>query len=48
MRKILLIDDNEDFLRILSSVLSNQLQTYEACSVDEALEILGGMSVDLI
>lgn len=48
MRKILLVDDNKDFLKILYSALINQFETCEACNVDEALEILTDISVDLI
>lgn len=48
MRKILPVDDNKDFLKILYSALINQFQIYEACSVDEALKILADMSVDLV
>lgn len=34
MKKILIVDDNMDFLRILSSALQKRFQTYESVTVD--------------
>jgi DNA-binding NtrC family response regulator len=48
LKKILVVDDNSDFLSKLSEVLSKQFQIYEAGGVNEALKLLEAVSVDLI
>ena len=48
MKKILIVEDDVTFLRILSHVLGNQFEIYTACSVNEALKLLENTSVDLI
>lgn len=48
MKRILIVDDNIDFLHILSNSLNQQFEIYEATGVDEALNLLKEISVDLI
>lgn len=48
MKKILIVDDNMDFLRILSSALQRRFQTYESMGVADALKILESVTVDAI
>ena len=48
MKKILIVDDNMDFLRILSSALQKRFQTYESMGVADALKILESVTVDAI
>lgn len=48
MKKILIVDDDIDFLHLLSLVLEEQFQTYEAAGVSEALKILDAVAVDAI
>ena len=48
MKKILIVEDDVTFLGLLSHVLRNQFEIYEACGVNEALKLLENISVDLI
>lgn len=48
MKRILVVDDNVEFLRLLSSVLQKQFQTYEAMGVADALKVLETVTVDAI
>ena len=48
MKKILIVDDNMDFLRILSSALQKRFQTYESMGVADALKILESVTVDAV
>lgn len=48
MKRILVVDDNVEFLRLLSSVLQKQFQTYEATGVADALKVLETVTVDAI
>lgn len=48
MKKILLIDDAHDFLRILDAALSKYFETYTATGVTEALKVLEKNEIDLI
>jgi DNA-binding NtrC family response regulator len=48
MKKLLLVDDNMDFLRLLSSKLKEDFQVYEASGVSEAMNILEIAQVDAI
>lgn len=46
MKRILLVDDNLDFLHLLSSILKKQLHIYEAEGVQEAINLLESVTVD--
>lgn len=48
MKKVLIVEDDVMFLKLLSDVLSKQLQVYETCGVREALHNLEENTVDLI
>ena len=48
MKRLLLIDDDRDFLQLLSSVLQQDFQVYEAEGVAEALKILDSVPVHAI
>lgn len=48
MKKILIVDDNMDFLRILSSASQKRFQTYESMGVADALKILESVTVDAV
>lgn len=48
LKKILIVEDDVTFLGLLSHVLRNQFEIYEACGVNEALKLLENISVDLI
>lgn len=47
-KRILVVDDNIEFLRLLSSLLQKQFQTYEATGVEDALKVLETVTVDAI
>lgn len=48
MKRILIVDDNIEFLELLSSVLKTHFQTYEATGVQEAIKLLESVTVDAI
>lgn len=48
MKRILIVDDDRDFLGVLSSVLKKQFETYEATGIEDALKILETASIDAI
>lgn len=49
MKSILIVDDNVEFLKLLSSILKKQrFQTYEATGVQEALKMLRNITFDAI
>jgi len=48
LKKMLIVEDDVTFLGLLSHVLRNQFEIYEACGVNEALKLLENISVDLI
>lgn len=48
MKKLLIVDDNEEFLGLLSSILKQHFQIYEAAGVQEAIKLLESMTVDAI
>lgn len=48
MKKLLIVEDDATFLRILSDTLSKQFQIYEARGVNDALHNLEKNKVDLI
>ncbi len=48
MKKILLVDDEQGFLKILDTALSKYFETYTATGVQEAIDILKQNVVDLI
>ena len=48
MKRILVVDDNTEFLQTLSTVLSGDFDTIKATGVKEALDILQAVTVDAI
>lgn len=48
MKRILVVDDNTEYLQILSSVLSSDFDTIKATGVKDALDILQAITVDAI
>lgn len=48
MKRILIVDDNIEFLGLFSSVLKQHFQTYEATGVQEAIKLLESIAVDAI
>lgn len=48
MKRILVVDDDMDFLRLLSSILRKKVQIYEATGVQNALKLLETVSVNAI
>lgn len=48
MKQILVVDDDMDFLRLLSSILRKEAQVYEATGVKDAIKLLETVSVDAI
>lgn len=48
MKRILIVDDNIEFLQLLSSILKQQFQVYEATGVQEAIKLLETVTVDTI
>lgn len=48
MKRILVVDDDIDFLRLLSSILRKTAQTYEAAGVQDALKLIETVSFDAI
>lgn len=48
MKRILLVDDSTDFLKILAQVLEQDFEVHTATGVSEAISLIGEMDVDLI
>ena len=48
MKRILIVDDNTEYLQILSSVLSGEFETIKATGVEDALDTLQTITVDAI
>lgn len=48
MKRILIVDDNFEFLRLLSSVLNKSFETIESGSVNDAIKLLETTGVDAI
>lgn len=48
MKRILIVDDNIEFLGLLSSALKQHFQVYEATGVREAIKLLESITVDAI
>ena len=48
MRNLLLVDDDRDFLQLLSSMLQKDFQVYEATGIEEAMKILDTVPVHAI
>lgn len=48
MKSILIVDDNLEILQLLSSILKQHFQTYEATGVGEAAKLLENTTVDAI
>lgn len=48
MKRLLVVDDNTEYLQFLSSVLSGDFDTIKATGVKDALDILQAITVDAI
>ena len=48
MKRLLMVDDNTEYLQFLSSVLSGDFDTIKATGVKDALDILQAITVDAI
>ena len=48
MRKILVVDDNLDYLELLASVLGKYFEVHEATGVKDALRVLGDKEIEAI
>ena len=48
MKSILIVDDNLEFLQLLSSILKHHFQIYEATGVCAAAKLLESVTVDAI
>ena len=48
MKTLMLVEDDRDFLQLLSSVLKKDFQVYEATGIMEALKILQTVQVNAI
>ena len=48
MKRVLVVDDNTEYLQVLSNVLSNDFDTIKATGVKDALDILQAITVDAI
>ena len=48
MKKLLIIEDNNDFLQLLSSILQKDFQVYQATGKKEAINILKTVAVNAI
>ena len=48
MKNLLLVDDDRDFLQLLSSILKKDFQVYEATGITEALKILQTAQINVI
>lgn len=48
MKRILVVDDNTEYLQVLSNVLSNDFDTIKVTGVKDALDILRAITVDAI
>ena len=48
MKRLLVVDDNTEYLEVLSTVLSSDFDTIKARGVKEALNILQAITVDAI
>lgn len=48
MKTLLIVDDNEEFLGLLSSILERNFKIYKATRVQEAIKLLESVTVDAI
>lgn len=48
MKRIMVVDDNTEYLQVLLSVLSSDFDTIKATGIKEALDILQVITVDAI
>ena len=48
MKKLLVVDDNLDYLRSLVSIMKKHFEVYEASGVKEALQVLENTKIDAI
>jgi len=47
-KRILIVDDNKEFLHLLSFSLQKKFRTYEATGVDDALKVVETVTIDAI
>lgn len=48
MKTFLIVDDNEEFLELLSSILQRQFKIYRVTGVQDAVKLLESITVDAI
>lgn len=48
MKKLLIVDDNLDFLGFLVSILKEHFEVYEASGVKEALQVLENPEIEAV
>lgn len=48
MKKLLIVEDNNDFLQLLSSILQKDFQVYQATGKKEAFNVLKTVAVNAI
>ena len=48
MKKLLIVDDNLDFLGFLVSILKHHFEVYEASGVKEALQVLENTEIEAV
>ena len=48
MKKLLIVDDNLDFLGFLVSILKQHFEVYEASGVKEALQVLENTEIEAV
>ena len=48
MKRILVVDDNFEFLRLLSSILKKDFEIFEATGVQDATKLIETVTVDAI
>ena len=48
MKKLLVVDDNLDYLGFLVSVLKKHFEVYDAAGVKEALQVLENAEIDAL
>ena len=48
MKKLLIVDDNLDYLRLLVSIMKKHFEVYEASGVKDALQVLENPEIEAI
>ena len=48
MKRILIVDDNTEYLEILSSMLSGKFDTIKVTGVEDALDVLQTTTIDAV